>query len=346
MGTVSGVTSQLGNIGGCSGSCCSSLTAKIQSIESKNSEQDSELKFLESEIVPISGQLGNFIRLKEAESAITKAAIEAIRAAVDAEKQILDAAVNALRQLIEAEAKSLISQIQSKAPESEIGQVRELAQQALNLAQSDDSQIQGVFAEVQKIQSVLPIISRNADYAIVRANSAYDLADRAASVALEDARRIESLEIEVRSLQDGRKPIGTQDADIIALKAAVGGLQAELAIVQGQLIAAEALITAEGIAIAALQAQILALAFKSGIPGAPGAPGTPGTPGLPGIPGTPGLPGTPGTPGLPGIPGTPGLPGTPGTPGLPGTPGTPGLPGIPGTPGLPRSEERRVGQEC
>lgn len=332
MSGVSGVTNQLNSTNPCPSCDCPDLTNQIQSVK---------------------GQIDPLQQAIDFEKKVIEAELNAV-------KQAAEIAANAAKNVAEGignEVKALVGLI-PKPPDNsgKIEEIDRVAHQALDIAQRS-------YGEIVKVQQVLPIIDRTAtnaqntaDRAIDLATRASAMADRAADVALDDARRIEDLEIQVRSLQDGRSPIGSTDAKIVALQAEIAALQAEIAALGASSLAAVAALETEILAVgsagvlaaAALQAQIIALAFKPGIPGIPGAPGIPGIPGAPGAPGaagangvngfngvngSPGINGAPGLPGAAGANGINGFNGLNGTPGINGAPGTNGAPGVNGAPG-------------
>jgi TolA-binding protein len=251
------------------------------------------------------------------------------------ELAFLEAQVNPLAGLING----LKGAIERRPETGDLARIEDIAYRAYYLAQRTSG-------EIQTIQQVIPLVSRearqaaqSADEAKRRADEAYALAQRAhdlakatSDVVQYHSREIENLGIQLRSHEDRiralerRKNNNDLEPRVKSLEDWRIGTVAGLAYLQYQ--------------IWQLKRTPLkgdkgdrGLPGANGKPGLPGTPGTPGKDGTPGLPGTAGLPGTPGTNGTPGLPGTAGLPGTPGTNGTPGSNGAPGLPGTNGTPG-------------
>jgi hypothetical protein len=241
-----------------------------------------------------------------------------------------------------------------KQDRGQLSDTDRIARQALALAQADYDAIFALDSSISRIESILPIISANADEAKRKADAAYALAQRAfnladatATVTQIHTRQIDNLEIQVRSLDDRVSRLERSRADYDGLERRVGSLEnwrtgtvAALILIELQLLRLrnrlDSLPTTRG---------ERGLKGDKGDKGDRGLPGTRGDRGLKGDRGLPGAKGDRGEPGVKGDSGTVGTPGTNGTPGLagrdgfsgsngqPGRSGTNGTPGQSGTPG-------------
>lgn len=261
-----------------------------------------------------------------------------------------------------------------KPDRGDLSQTDQIARQALSLAQSHDGAISALRSDVDQIQYILPLMSRETQAAMARANNAYSLSEQAYTLAAKTSdvvqnhtREIENLEIQVRSLEDRVARLERDRRNDDDLKDRVGSLEnwrtgtvAALVVMEIQILRLRSRLDAlvltkgpkgdkgdRGLPGATGRPGPTGLPGKTGERGIPGANGKPGLPGATGKPGLNGLPGATGERGLPGLNGTPGkngfsgtagsngAPGAAGKPGTNGTAGKPGLNGIPGTTGKP-----------
>jgi len=229
-----------------------------------------------------------------------------------------------------------------KEDKGQLSETDRIARRALSLAESHEGAIALLRSDVDQIQYILPLMSRETQAAMARANNAYSLSERAYSLAeatstvvQNHTREIEDLEIQVRSLEDRVARLERNQRGDDGLAERVGSLENWRTGTIAALIAME-------IQILRLRSRLDALVLAKGPKGdkgdrgLTGATGKPGPNGLPGKTGERGLPGTKGDRGLTGATGKPGLNGLPGKTGergLPGTNGTPGAAGKPGTNG-------------